>query len=182
MAKKEEAKAEAPAGGGKGKLILIIVLVVVVVLGGTLGALFFLGLLKLPGAAAGEGGEAPAAHGAAAHAPVVVARPSGPAQYQPLDPPFVVNFDQDGVLRYVQISLSVMARDKHALDLVKENDPQIRHQLIILFAGQSFADLESPTGKESLQKKVLETIQKILIEESGSPGIEEVYFTNFVMQ
>ncbi len=113
---------------------------------------------------------------------MAVPKSAGPAKYQPLDPPFVVNFDDQGVLRYVQISVSIMARDQKALDKVKENDPQIRYRLILLFSGQTFAELGTPAGKEKLQQKTLEEIQKILIAETGTPGIEAVYFTNFVMQ
>jgi len=186
--KKEEAKpAEAPAGGGKSKLILTIVLVLVLLVGAVVGTLFFTGTLgKLLGHGGGdEHGAAPVAaggHVAPVAVPVVVARPTGPAKYQPMDPPFVVNFDDQGVLRYVQISLSVMSRDQKALDKMKENEPQIRHKLILLFAGQTFAELGTPAGKEKLQKKTLEEIQKVMIAETGTPGIEEVFFTNFVMQ
>ena len=190
MAKKEEAKpAEAAAagggGGGKGKLIIIILLVLILLILAVGATLFFTGALnKFLGHGGGDDGSAVAAggHGAPMAVPVAVPKPTGPAKYQPLDPPFVVNFDDQGVLRYVQISVSIMARDQKALDKVKENDPQIRYRLILLFSGQTFAELGTPAGKEKLQQKTLEEIQKILIAETGTPGIEAVYFTNFVMQ
>lgn len=190
MAKKEEAKpAEAPAagGGGKGKLIIIILLVLILLILAVGATLFFTGALnKLLGKGGGEEHGAPVAaaggHGAPVAVPVAAPKATGPAKYQPMDPPFVVNFDDQGVLRYVQISVSVMARDQKALDKVKENEPQIRYRLILLFSGQTFAELGTPAGKEKLQQKTLEEIQKILIAETGSPGIEAIFFTNFVMQ
>ncbi|MBS0600714.1 flagellar basal body-associated FliL family protein [Plasticicumulans sp.] len=189
MAKKEEAKpAEAAAagggGGGKGKLIIIILLVLILLILAVGATLFFTGALNKFLGHGGDDGSAVAAggHGAPMAVPVAVPKPTGPAKYQPLDPPFVVNFDDQGVLRYVQISVSIMARDQKALDKVKENEPQIRYRLILLFSGQTFAELGTPAGKEKLQQKTLEEIQKILIAETGTPGIEAVYFTNFVMQ
>lgn len=191
MAKKEEAKpAEAAAagggGGGKSKLIIIILLVLILLILAVGATLFFTGALnKILGHGGGDGAGAPVAaggHGAPMAVPVAVPKPTGPAKYQPMDPPFVVNFDDQGVLRYVQISVSVMARDQKALDKVKENEPQIRYRLILLFSGQTFSELGTPAGKEKLQQKTLEEIQRILIAETGTPGIEAVYFTNFVMQ
>mgnify|MGYP000532378393 CR=1 FL=1 len=56
------------------------------------------------------------------------------------DKPFV----KDHIREFLHLPLnfgSVMARDQKALDKVKENDPQIRYRLILLFSGQTFAEL-----------------------------------------
>lgn len=105
-----------------------------------------------------------------------------PAHYLPLDPPFTVNFDDQGLLRYLQINVSVMARDKAVLESVQNHLPQIRYNLIVLFGSRDFATLSSTEGKEKLRALALKEIQAILTKEIGAPGIEAVYFTNFVMQ
>jgi flagellar FliL protein len=105
-----------------------------------------------------------------------------PAQYLALDPPFVVNFEDQGLLRYLQVSLSVMTRDKSIIDAVTNNMPPIRDNLILLFGSQSFEILNSTEGKEKLRNQSLANIQAILREEIGTPGVEAIYFTNFVMQ
>ena len=110
------------------------------------------------------------------------APPTPPAQYLPLDPPFTVNFDDQGLLRYLQINISVMARDKAVLEAVQNHLPQIRYNLIVLFGSRDFATLSSTEGKEKLRALALKEIQAILNKEIGAPGIEAVYFTNFVMQ
>lgn len=177
--KKEDPKGgEAKAkGGGAGKIVLLVVLVVVLVLGAVGATLYFTGALgKLLGH--GGGGED---HGGGL-APAAAPRPSGPAQYLAIDPPFVVSIDDQGQLRYVQISVSAMARDKKILEAVTQNAPQIRNNLIMLFGRQSFQALTSPEGREKLRADTLDTIQKVLTKEIGQPGVEEIYFTNFVMQ
>lgn len=108
--------------------------------------------------------------------------PATPAQYLALDPPLVINFDDQGLLRYLQVSISVMARDAKLLEVVKNHLPHIRNNLIILFSSQDFSTLSSVEGKEKLRSLALEEIQFILRKEIGAPGIEAVYFTNFVMQ
>jgi flagellar FliL protein len=100
----------------------------------------------------------------------------------PLDPSFIVNFEDQGVLRYLQIGVTVMSRDTAVIEAVASNMPPIRNNLIMLFASQSYANLGSTEGKEKLRNQALEAIQSILLKEIGRPGIEAIYFTNFVMQ
>jgi flagellar FliL protein len=53
---------------------------------------------------------------------------------------------------------------------------------LLLFGQQHAFDLSSRAGKETLQAKALAEIQRVLKEETGSPGIEAVYFSSFVIQ
>ena len=105
-----------------------------------------------------------------------------PAIYLPLDPPFLVNFDGQGRARYLQISMNVMARNQTVIEQVEHHMPIIRNTLVLLFSGQSLENVNTLEGKENLREKVLYAIQDILKDETGSPGIEAVYFTNFVIQ
>lgn len=111
-----------------------------------------------------------------------LAAEKAPPQYLSLDPPFIVNFDDQDMLRYLQVGVSVMARDKAVIDQVTNNIPHIRNNLIMLFGSQDEATLNTTQGKETLRHKALEEIQAILQKEIGDPGVEDVYFTSFVMQ
>lgn len=86
------------------------------------------------------------------------------------------------MLRYLQIGLSVMSRDKAAIDAVTNNMPRIRNSLILLFGNQKMETLNSNEGKEKLRAQALELIQAVLNEEIGDPGVEAIYYTAFVMQ
>ena len=105
-----------------------------------------------------------------------------PALYQPIDPPFLVNYEDQGMLRYLQVGITVMARDQIVIDATLLNMPQIRNDLIMLFADQKQETLVSREGKEELRLQAMEQIQAILNREIGHPGIETLYFTTFVMQ
>ena len=105
------------------------------------------------------------------------------AAYLDFDQPFVVNFqDDEGALRYLQITVSVMATDPKAIEAVKHHMPLIRNNLIMLFSGQSRATIISRDGKEKIRTDALAEVQKILKEQTGNPGIKSLYFTSFVMQ
>jgi flagellar FliL protein len=110
-------------------------------------------------------------------------QPAGPPLYLALDPPFVVNFQADQLVRFLQVSVEVMSRDPKTLELLKENDPVLRNDLLILFANQKYASLATPAGKEQLRASALAAIRKDLAQAGGdSKRVEAVYFTSFVMQ
>lgn len=106
----------------------------------------------------------------------------GPLNYVPMDPPFVVNFNADTDVRFLQITLEVGTRNPEAVDLVKEHRPAIRNSLVMLFGNQDPDTLNTREGKETLRSETLAEIQKVLTEETGDAGVDSVFFTSFVMQ
>lgn len=104
------------------------------------------------------------------------------ASYVALDPPFVVNLENPTEARFLQVSVEVMTRDAQVAEDVKKHMSAIRHSLVLLFSSQSYTTLASAEGKEKIRAEVLAAIQKILMEYTGKPGVEAVYFTDFVMQ
>lgn len=121
----------------------------------------------------------PASHAKAA-APK---KPVGPPLYLALDPPFVVNFQADQLVRFLQVSVEVMSRDPKTLEVLKDNDPVVRNDLLILLANQKYSALATSAGKEQLRVDALAAIRKDLAQSGGDPKLlEAVYFTSFVMQ
>ncbi len=112
-----------------------------------------------------------------------VQKPSSPPLYLALDPAFVVNFQADQLVRFLQVSIEVMSRDPNTLDLLKSNDPVMRNDLLILLANQKYSVIATPAGKEQLRAEALAAIRKDLAQAGGDPNkLEAVYFTSFVMQ
>ncbi|MGB5180257.1 MAG: flagellar basal body-associated FliL family protein [Gammaproteobacteria bacterium] len=102
--------------------------------------------------------------------------------YQGLDPDFVVAFQDPKTVRFLKLSIEVMARDDDVIEAVKLHMPAIRDSIIILLSSKSETSLLDTDGKEQLRKEVLAAVQAVLTENTGSPGVEAVYFTNLVMQ
>src|SRR5262249_7313143 len=48
--------------------------------------------------------------------------PPAPPLYVALDPPFVVNFEGDQLVRFLQITVQVMTREPATVELLKAND------------------------------------------------------------
>jgi flagellar FliL protein len=111
------------------------------------------------------------------------AQPKGPALYVALDPPFVVNFEAEQLVRFLQVTVQVMSRDPATVDLIKANDPVVRNDLLLLLGNQHYDTLSSREGKENLREAALEAVRKVVANAGGrSDLVEAVYFTSFVMQ
>jgi flagellar protein FliL len=158
------AEEAATAAKSKKTLIIVMLLAVLLLAGGGVGAWF---------AFAPQGKK----HAAAKQEPLA------PPQYVALDPPFVVNFEADQQVRFLQVTAQLMSRDAATIELLKTNDPVVRNDLLLLFSNQKYAQLSSREGKEALRSEALEARRKVLAGAGGHPErLEAVYFTSFVMQ
>jgi flagellar FliL protein len=105
-----------------------------------------------------------------------------PAIYYPLKPPIIVNFMVRGRQRFLQAELTLMTRDETVISTIELHQSMIRNALILLIGGQVYEELQTAEGKELLRQQCLQEIQRILQQEISKPGIDQVLFTNFVMQ
>jgi flagellar FliL protein len=158
-------QAGAPA---KKKPWLIIAIAAVVVLGGAgAGAFFLLGGESDPKKAHAEAKKEE-------HLPPI---------YIALDPPFVVNFEAEQLVRFLQVTVQVMTRDPETAEQVKMNDPVVRNDLLLLLGNQNYQTISSRDGKEKLRQQALDAVRKVVKSAGGkSEKVEAVYFTSFVMQ
>lgn len=108
--------------------------------------------------------------------------PKTPELFLPLDPAFVVNFQDQDSTRYLQVGVTVMTHNPTAVQAMKESDPVIRNALVMLFSSQTYAGLSDIAGKKKLQTEALEAVRKIVADKTGKPDVEALYFTSFVMQ
>jgi flagellar protein FliL len=102
--------------------------------------------------------------------------------YFPLSP-FTITFRQDGDgTRFMQVSMTALVQSEDVVTAMQKHEPVIRNDLLLLLSGQDPAKLRTREGKEGLRKLMLEELQTILEKRAGSKGIEEIFFTGFVMQ
>lgn len=114
--------------------------------------------------------------------PASAQAPKAPELFLPLDPAFVVNFQDQDSTRYLQVGVTVMTHDPAAVQAMKESDPVIRNALVMLFSSQTYAGLSDIAGKKKLQAEALEAVRKIVADKTGKPDVDALYFTSFVMQ
>ncbi len=104
------------------------------------------------------------------------------AYYFTLNPPFVVNFVGKGRAQFLQVNIDGMTRDPSVKEDITLHLPHIRNNVVMILSGKNYDELITMEGKESLRQELLAEIKKILRKETGKDAIEDIYFTNFVMQ
>ena len=103
------------------------------------------------------------------------------AGYLPLPENFTSNLaNGDG---FVQVGLSVSTYyDDKVFANVKRHMVPIRSAILMVLSLQDGVGLSTPEGKTHLQKELTEAINKVLREKEGFGGIDNVYFSNLVIQ
>lgn len=105
-----------------------------------------------------------------------------PPKYLAFDPPLVASIDDKGTIRFLQVTVELMARDDKVITAVDAHMPVIRNNLLMMFGGQTVSSLTDRDAKETLRKQALAEVQKIMKANTGEPGVEDLYFTSFVVQ
>ncbi|MFM7272896.1 MAG: flagellar basal body-associated protein FliL [Gammaproteobacteria bacterium] len=160
---KEGGEAAAPAAGKRKLLILGGAGVLVLALGGG-AAWWFLGRAPEP------------------PAEEVAAPPPAPVTlYATLVQRMSVAIDVEGKPRYVQIGVSAMAREQPVIDALGVHQPLLQSRISSILTTQDFEALRTEQGKEALRAAILQMVQEVL-EAEKAKGIEQVYFTEFVLQ
>jgi flagellar protein FliL len=103
------------------------------------------------------------------------------ALYYAIDPPLVVNFEDGSVVRFLQITMEIMAHDQKAIDSVTKNMPLIRNNLLLLMSNRNYQSLMSREGKDKLREEALAEIRSVQ-KKQGGEDIDDLLFTSFVVQ
>jgi flagellar FliL protein len=103
------------------------------------------------------------------------------ALYYAIDPPLVVNFEDGSVVRFLQITMEIMAHDPKAIESVQKSVPLIRNNLLLLMSNRNYQSLMSREGKEKLRQEALTEVRAVQKKEGGA-DIDDLLFTSFVVQ
>ncbi|HHK42775.1 MAG TPA: flagellar basal body-associated FliL family protein [Planctomycetaceae bacterium] len=175
MAEAEELDLGEEGKGSKKKLIIIIVLALVLLGGGGGAAWFFL-----------MGDEPPPEGEAAAQAKAEEEEEpvdeSAPPIYHQFKPVFIAELPPGGKKKMLQIELQVLTHQPKVDAFLTTNDPMLRHHLLNLLSEQDGEALTSSKGREKLREVIVQRIGKLMKENGQRGEIDNVYFTQFVLQ
>ncbi len=171
-------------GGNKKKKMIIIAAAAVVLLGGGGAAFMMMGGDPPPVA---EAAGAPAAEGAAAPADGAAPAAAGGAEmgsalYVGMPRPFVFNVAGASRDRLVQIKAQLLVRGTQNEETAKQHIPLIESTMLRTFSKANADELVTAAGKEAIKAAALKDVQEALNGVAGSPVVEEILFTGFVMQ
>lgn len=119
-------------------------------------------------------------------APLMAADSSTPEQsiYYSIEEPFTINFlnQSQEKARYLQIKVTLKSHEPTVIESAKHNLPMIQDALRTLFTEQGYDTVSSVAGREQLQQQALAEVRSLLQQETGNDGLEQIYFTSFILQ
>jgi flagellar FliL protein len=199
MANEEEAEAgvEEKKGGGLGK-ILLFVMIGILVIAITIGAtLFLMGFFDAKPVAVDENGNVVTQEVAGGEAGAEI-DPNGPKPltkvakelpegqkfdqlYNEMERKFTVNLS--GSKQFCQFTMGFMTHyDQRVVDSVYKHELALRSAIIMEVSTYSKDQLSTVSDKQKLANKIKERMNQVLIGYEGFGGIEEIFFTEFVIQ
>ncbi len=191
MAEKKADKPESPKGSGSKFKLILLILIALLVLGGGGGAAYYFLFYKAadpadPAAETTEGHAATETHQepAPAHQPETDAAPAAEHTqviYHALEP-ITVNITTPGSVRFLRISLTVVTQNPLVIAAIDKHLPMIRNDLLAQLSALDAAAINTPEGKAALREELRKLIAGILTRASEPSGIQEILFTDLVMQ
>lgn len=128
----------------------------------------FLGIVAGPQCLANEGGGEGEGKADAA----------GP-QYLPLEGVLV---NLEGRRHYLRVEIQLLVDNGAHAEKIKEHMAPIRHALIMLFSGRNPDQIALMEEREKLRQGAKEEIKKVLAANHADKGLEDVYFTDYLIQ
>lgn len=169
MSKSNTATAPAPAAdGGKNKkgLIIIILIAIIAIGAGAGGAWYF---MQQAGDEESE-----------------EEKPKAKAKQKPTTfvdlEIFTVNLQPEESGQYLQVGLTVKARETEVVQEIAKQMPSIRNRILMLLSSKKAAEISSIAGKQQLSDQITDEIRQSLDSEDLQEDVREVLFTSFVIQ
>ena len=188
MAEKKTDKPESPKGSGSKFKLILLILIALLVLGGGGGAAYYFFFYKAadPAEETTEGHAATETHQepAPAHQSETDAAPAAEHTqviYHALEP-ITVNITTPGSVRFLRISLTVVTQNPLVIAAIDKHLPMIRNDLLAQLSALDAAAINTPEGKAALREELRKLIAGILTRASEPSGIQEILFTDLVMQ
>lgn len=108
----------------------------------------------------------------------------GVVRYVELKPTFVANFgiSDTGALKYVRADVTVRVSNKDAEYAARYHLAALRNRIVLLLSRQDESTVASASGRETLKAEALAELREVLEAEEGEGHIDDLMFTNFVVQ
>ncbi|MFO7839139.1 MAG: flagellar basal body-associated protein FliL [Desulfosalsimonadaceae bacterium] len=90
----------------------------------------------------------------------------------------VVNIMHKDNTRFLKVGITLETADEESKEAIERRMPQITDAVLLLVGNRTFVDIKDLQGKMQLKADLLARIQEL----SGRGKVEDIYFTDFVVQ
>ncbi|MDQ1925027.1 flagellar basal body-associated protein FliL [Massilia pseudoviolaceinigra] len=110
------------------------------------------------------------------------AKAHAPPVFAPLEV-FTVNLQPDGEEEnMLQTTITLEMLGQEQADLIKANMPKVRSRVLLLLSAKKASDVKTVEGKNKLAEEILEALKKPFAENDEPQEVNEVMFTQFIIQ
>ncbi|MEM1229586.1 MAG: flagellar basal body-associated FliL family protein [Pseudomonadota bacterium] len=112
------------------------------------------------------------------------AEASAETRYVELKPTFVTNFGPTTTprLMYIKTDVALRVFGSEGEKAAEHHLPALRNALVLLLSKQSESAVITGEAREYVREQALAELQEILVAEEGEALIEDLLFTNFIVQ
>jgi len=117
-------------------------------------------------------------------APVMVHGEGGSkyrTSYFTFSEPFTSNLRGSNVMAQISLAASTQY-DGRVLMWLKEHELAVQSRILVELADTVAEEIDSPEGKQQLQKRLTAAINSVLEEQEGFGGVENVHFRSLIVQ
>ena len=118
--------------------------------------------------------------GSVGHAADDDEKPEAEIGYYALKPSIVSNLT--GGPKYIRCDIQFMTEYASEIPKIELHAPALRHEILMLIAGQDGKTLQSREGKEELRKAALAAAKAQLKELTGKTIVNDLYFTAYYVK
>ncbi|MFY0664279.1 MAG: flagellar basal body-associated FliL family protein [Natronospirillum sp.] len=104
------------------------------------------------------------------------------AQYLDLQPEFVLNYGQDGRVRFMRLEVTLVMIDEAGVIQAGYHSAGLRHIVVMNVTKSQHADLHDLTRRDALRERILDDMREYMNRETGMPMIQQVLFSNLILQ
>ncbi len=97
-------------------------------------------------------------------------------------PPVVANFEYEGSMRYLQVTVNLQTRNTASATLMKDNAPLIQGEILMLLQDLDFGTVRSTEGKRALIEMIDAGVRELFKSGAEPLELEQVVLTGFVVQ
>lgn len=95
---------------------------------------------------------------------------------------FTVNLQPEESGQYLQVGLTVKARETEVVQEIAKQMPSIRNRILMLLSSKKALEISGIEGKQQLSQQIADEIKHSLDSEDLQEDVREVLFTSFVIQ
>ncbi len=112
------------------------------------------------------------------------APPKATTIYVKMEPAFVTNYGspRTNKLKYVKAEVTLRVSSAAAEAAISRHMPYLRNEMVMLLSSQTEQSMASGEAQEMVRKEALKGVNRILKTEEETEQVEDLLFTNFIVQ